>query len=96
MRLLPSYIQPIVVETHDGLNQTVHPDVIRNIQNGTDMYIMSITPYPFGDYRYENPCVYISLDGLDWFAPEGIDNPLALPEASGWDHLSDLRNHICA
>jgi len=86
MRFLPTHIQPITMKTYDGLDQTVHPHVILN---DAGVYIMSITPYPFGDSRYENPCVYISQNGVDWSAPEGVSNPLALPEPNGWNHLSD-------
>ncbi|MCX5852799.1 MAG: hypothetical protein NT072_12245 [Deltaproteobacteria bacterium] len=86
MRFLPTHIQPIAVETYDGLNQTVHPRVILN---DVGVYTMSITPYPFGDNRYENPCVYISQNGVNWSAPEGVSNPLALPEPNGWNYLSD-------
>ncbi len=89
MRFLPPYIQPVNVETYDGLNQAVHPDVIRSPQKNAE-FTMLITPYPFSDDRYENPCIYVSHDGMNWSAPAGgRKNPLAIPKKDGWNHLSD-------
>lgn len=86
----PDHIEILNINTYDELNQVVHPDVIINqIKEYPAMYVMVITPYPFGDERYENPCIYISRNGIDWRVPEGTTNPLAVPEGEQNNHLSD-------
>jgi hypothetical protein len=74
------------LDTPDGSGQTVHPDYV-NVPNGplAGDYL-AITPYPFGDFHYENPSVYTSLDRAHWSAPPGATNPVALPDVG---YLSD-------
>jgi len=45
-----------------------------------------LSPYPYGDDRFENPSVLISEDGQNWSVPSGLTNPLWLPSQG---HLSD-------
>lgn len=46
--------QEFYLETYDGSNQAVHPDVA--YFNGE--YWLAATPYPYGMEEYENPCLY--------------------------------------
>ena len=46
--------QEFYLETYDGSNQAVHPDV--TYFNGE--YWLAATPYPYGMEEYENPCLY--------------------------------------
>ena len=69
------------IKTFDGSNQPYHPSVVYDGQNRfTNNYFMAITPYPIGSRiyrdRWECPCVYQSKDGLEWFQPENLKNPL--------------------
>lgn len=61
-----------------GDDQVVHPDVVDFGPAGWrgHRYWMGITPFPAGDPRYENPCIYVSDDGWQWAAPAGLVNPL--------------------
>lgn len=48
-----------VVDSYDGSNQWVHPDV--SFFDG--LYWFVATPYPYGMEEYENPCVYFAGGG---------------------------------
>jgi hypothetical protein len=37
---------------------------------------MVITPYPNSDDTFENPSLFVSDDGTNWFLPPNIKNPL--------------------
>ena len=63
------------IPTYDGLGQTVHPSVVKI----EDQYILAITPFPYGNDYYENPCIYISEDGVHFFEIYGM-NPVVLPK----------------
>lgn len=39
-------------------------------------YWMAITPYPNGNNEFENPHIFCSNNGLNWFEPLGISNPI--------------------
>ncbi len=72
----------ILLDTYDGSGQVVHPDIVY----WHDEYWMVVTPYPYTNERYENPCIF---HGVSLFAMNNITaNPLALPE------FNQLRNHI--
>lgn len=45
----------IIVNTHDGSNQVVHPDM----DIFMDGVALICTPYPYAMEEYENPCLYI-------------------------------------
>src|SRR5208337_5394840 len=78
--------------TSEGSGQACHPDVVHipggfGAQNWT--YWMACTPYPYAEYRYENPEIFASYDGLHWTIPNGLQNPLVQKPAGTMDHNSD-------
>lgn len=76
----------INLQTYDGSNQTVHPDICFWKEN----YWLVCTPYPYGIDTYENPCIYQSVDAINWDIPVGCTNPLAFPDLNNkGSHISD-------
>lgn len=57
--------------------ELVHPSVLyrEGGWNGYP-YWLAVTPYAHSDAQFENPCLYCSLDGLNWVTPKGVTNPL--------------------
>lgn len=83
-RIRSKYFHKILIRTYDGLGQTVHPDVIK----AEGLYVMAVNPYPFSDECYENPCIYISDNSME-FEPIGR-NPVFFPTSlAPRTHLSD-------
>lgn len=84
---------PIFTETYEGSGQTVHPDIIKfelgfkGALSSTYRYIMAITPYPYGNDDYENPCVIVSTSG-ESFIEDNIPNPIT-PAPVNPHHHSD-------
>ena len=68
---------PLVVPTYEGTGQSVHPDIVafQEEWNGA-RYWMTMTPYPGGDVRFENPSLLVSGDGFALAVPTGVTNPL--------------------
>ncbi len=54
--------QILNIKTFDGNNQVVHPDVLFK----DNKLIMAITPYPFYNDSLENPCLYKSINGIEF------------------------------
>ncbi len=95
---------PLRIETPDGTNQPYHPSVLFFDQKWNGYrYWMAETPYPLGDNgdwnglkpyraRWENPCIHVSNDGINWHAPYGkvnsIDN-LSYDDIKNMNYLSD-------
>lgn len=65
------------IPTYDGKNQSNHPKVLY-MANGWKgyKYWMAYTPYPNYVDRYENPCIVVSNDGVNWTVPKGLKNPI--------------------
>lgn len=65
-----------------GDSQVTHPKLIDVGAAGLNgyRYWMSYTPYPYGDSSKENPCVAASNDLIEWVTPEGLNQPLDVPE----------------
>src|SRR6185436_3194842 len=79
--------RPIALETYDGSGQTVHPDVLVGVTDGSIRGdLLAITPYPFGNSVYENPAIYTSSDRMRWTVPFPALNPVVTPERG---YLSD-------
>lgn len=57
--------------------ELVHPSVVHR-EGGWNghAYWMAVTPYDRSEAENENPCLYVSEDGLAWKVPEGVANPL--------------------
>ena len=84
---------PLQIETPDGTNQPYHPSVLFISQKWNGYrYWMAETPYPLGNNgdwnglkpyraRWENPCIHVSNDGINWQTPPKGSNPI--------DDLSD-------
>ena len=74
---------PLFTPTYEKSNQAVHPDVLY-FENGWGNdtgghswnYWMGVTPYPDGVDDYENPSVLVSNDGISWYVPSGLKNPI--------------------
>ena len=75
--VLVNAAKPLDISTPDGYDQTCHPKVLffENGWNGWEFW-MAHTPYPYCDDNYENPCIAVSHNGIDWEEPEGIFNPV--------------------
>jgi hypothetical protein len=79
---------PLTIPTYDGSGQVVEPDVIVfDFPWHGFRYWMVVSPYPFTDPSKENPSIVASNDGESWQVPDGLQNPLALPD--GAHYLSD-------
>ena len=79
---------PLVIPTYDGSGQVTEPDVIffKSPWHGFQ-YWMAFSPYPFSNPAKESPSIVVSNDGLNWQVPDGLENPLALPDRL--NYLSD-------
>lgn len=84
--------EPLDIETFDGYDQCCHPKVLYFPEgwNGWE-YWMAYTPYPYCDDDYENPCIAVSHDGINWTEPQGVSNPVTgyPPSLEGGAHYSD-------
>ncbi len=58
------------ISTYDSSNQVVHPDILLS----NDIFYLAITPYPYSNDYYENPCLYSSTDGMNFLSC--VSNPL--------------------
>src|SRR5215467_11448586 len=80
------------LETSEGSGQACHPD-IAYIPEGFGSqkwrYWMVCTPYPYGNDYFENPEIFASSDGLTWFVPKGLQNPVVPSPTNSGDHNSD-------
>lgn len=88
----PNAAAPLDIPTYDGSGQPVHPKVLYFADgwNG-HRYWMSYEPYPGNDSRLENPSIVVSDDGIAWYEPEGIVNPVSglPPTFNNGAHYSD-------
>lgn len=73
---------PIKLETYTGSVQTVHPSIV--FYHG--QRVLAITPYPYGLNHFENPSVYTSKDGINFFKTK--KSPLDKRKGGG-NYLSD-------
>lgn len=72
-------------------NHAVHPRVFRDTSKKFGYeWIMAFTPYSFGGDRYENPSIVVSDDGINWYVPTGLTNPIVSTTLAGVIHLSDV------
>jgi hypothetical protein len=72
-------------------NQATHPSVVQfaTLWNGYK-YWMSYTPYPYAKSIRENPCIAASNDGIKWYIPNGVNNPLVdTPDYESYAYNSD-------
>jgi len=90
-QIMRNAINHLHIPTYDGSNQAMHPDIIY-FSNGWNYYKywMVMTPYPFGNDRYENPSIVVSNDGKTWKVPEGLKNPLITSPVNGYNSDTDM------
>lgn len=81
-------------------SEGVHPSVLYFPEkwNGYE-YWMAFTPFPNGGLtvngisindKYENPCIIVSHDGINWMEPPGISNPLTPAPSFGYNNDPDI------
>jgi PKD repeat protein len=73
------------ISTYDESNQLTHPCVIYD-ESGWNgyTYIMAMTPYPYYDYRFENPSMRYSNDGITWVKIPGQPDPIIPQPPTGF------------
>lgn len=78
-------------KTFDGSGQLMHPDILFINDSGKISFFLTGTPYP--DYKdtFENPCIYKSSDGLNFYEPVPGINPLVATPS--YDHNDDPDIH---
>ena len=83
---------PVLIQTPDGKNQTVHPSVVKfDVHWNGYYYWMSHTPYTNASSVVENPCIACSNDGMVWFTPNGLTNPIdSISSLVGFQSDSEL------
>lgn len=66
------------IKTYDGSNQPLHPKVLY-FEEGWNGYKfwMTYSPLPNESEIFEDPCIAVSNDGVNWDVPTGGTNPLA-------------------
>jgi len=77
----------LTISTYEGSGQVVHPDVLWD--EGKKQFWLAITPYPDYQDQFENPCLYHSVDGMN-FSDSGISNPLAPAPVQGFNCDPDV------
>ncbi len=71
-------------------NQSIHPSVFYDkIGKFGHKWIMAFTPYSYAKDETENPSVVVSDNGINWFVPNGLVNPIAKTTQPGKVHFSD-------
>lgn len=73
------------IPTYEKSNQIVHPDIL--IRQESPKFILAFTPYPNTNDKFENPCIVISDDGLNFREEKEGINPLV--PAPKKDHNDD-------
>ena len=79
------------IPTYEHVGKTVHPSVIGDaeLKLKGHYYWMANTPWG-GSPESEDPCIYYSDDGINWFEPEGLTNPIAPHPAEGLNTDTEL------
>jgi hypothetical protein len=77
----------LAIPTYEGSGQAVHPDILYDMRSDKLDFILTFTPYPFSNDKYENPSILVSSDGLRFFEEFPHINPLV--QAPAFDHNND-------
>jgi hypothetical protein len=84
------------IPTYDGSGACVHPSVcipqspsgvFGSNAIGWHRWWMAMTPFANSDSTLENPSILCSDDGINWFVPTGVTNPIVPPiraEGNNW------------
>jgi hypothetical protein len=69
-----------------SLNEIVHPDILffPNGWNGWK-YWLGNNAYDNGDSQFENPCINVSNDNVNWTVPAGLVNPIEPEPPAGFN-----------
>lgn len=75
-----------------GNTENIHPKVLYFSDKLFGWrYWMAYTPYPESATQYENPCLAVSNDGINWTTPSLSINPLDVkPEPAGYNSDTHL------
>src|SRR4051812_2171714 len=81
-------VRTIHPPTYERSGQVVHPDYVRTTGAGFGYPDhLALTPYPYGEARFENPSIFVAEGRPDEWTPEqGVANPIARPSTG---YLSD-------
>lgn len=88
----PNAAAPLAIPTYDGKGETTHPKVLYFPEGWKGYpYWMVHTPYPRCHNKVENPSICVSYDGINWFDPPGVENPVSglPPTFNNYAHYSD-------
>lgn len=71
--------------------QNIHPKVLHFPNKWMGHYFwMAYTPYPNGVVSRENPSIAVSNDGISWYTPKGLINPISSVPVEGYNSDSHL------
>jgi hypothetical protein len=80
-------LHAVSLATFDGSDQVVHPDIaFPTIDSGDQRPLLAVTPYPWGNPRFENPSVFRGDRAVTWSVQTGVANPIVRPNGG---YLSD-------
>lgn len=72
-------------------NQVIHPRAVYDEEGKFGhKWIMAFTPYRYMDDSTENPSIVVSENGIDWFVPNGLENPIVGKTVPENTHYSDV------
>lgn len=67
-------IYNVLLPTYDKSGQAVHPDIFFDKQ--IKKFVITFTPYPFTNDKFENPSIALSDDGINFYEEKKGINPL--------------------
>ena len=79
------------IPTYEKSRQIVHPDIL--IRKQSPKFILAFTPYPNTNDKFENPCIVISDDGLNFYEEKEGINPLVPAPKKEHNDDQDLTFH---
>lgn len=82
--------EEVIFKTYDGMGQSTHPSIVHFGNNK----VIAITPFPYGNDKFENPSIYYSENGSERYY--SIDKqPVVYPKAHDkLIYLSDPDLHV--
>ena len=68
---------PLLIPTYEYSNQVTHPDILyfQDSFHGFK-YWLTVTPYPYSNYNFENPSILVSNNSFLWKTLPGYSNPV--------------------
>ena len=68
--------QPLRIKTYDGGNQIAPKSIVFQGWFCRLEILVGVFPYKNQNEAIENPCIYVSQNGINWDVQEGFENPL--------------------